>query len=858
MKLLRSFLKSLPLAAAGFFIFLIFSPPVLAAETIISSDTVWNAGEVKIFNEGDSLMIEPNATLTINGGTVLKMGKNTIIAVGGSLHLAGQAGNPVVITSLKDDEFGGDSNNDGNASLPAKGDWGGIIIDSTSTSAADWPEFSADYAAVKFAGGFQDNPFDYFQIVKAGSIRIDHSDILDNDGSFHIYNAASVSINHSNVYNPTQPQWYGYYLPITMISSDMPGILDVKNNYWGSPDGPTTLMDAYTGRFKGTFLYQGNFDYQPFASSAFPFLALPEKKLDPVILIPGMMGSAEVPTGNYLPNGKTEYAWALDPILRSYDNLWNALKLAGYKAGENLFAFPYDWRRSNVLTAVDLKTKIDEVKAKCHCSKVDLVAHSMGGLVARQYIESDAYAGDVDQLIFLATPHLGSPKAYMMWEAGEFGKEQSDWGMQRYLELMAAENLFIGKNAIFNYTRDYPVESVKELLPVYNYLADKGVGQSKSYPNSYPVNIFLENLNDPFKLAKLGEVRMTNIVVDDQKSDTPIGFQIVSSTDSMIWEYGMPYDFYKYFSANGVINGPGDDTVPAYSNQNFAGTEIDIVSNHEHIPTDAQKAVIKALTGKEPANEVRDWLVKNFFMVRIFSPADFQIIAPDGKIMGKDFANNKAINEIGGYYSGFDSDAEWAVIPNPIDGQYKINLKGTGEGPYRLSVSSISDATSTDHDFIGLISTGVDRSIDLQLDSTQFAPIVNIAASSSLESMLAEIVIGYDMGLIKDNKVKALLSADLKRIMAEVSLTQKAIDILRHAREQVAGNAKLNAVVKRALLGATDKLIERSQVELKKLLAKELDNFLKSIDKYVKQSKIDPVFYDIMNQDSQFITNNYQ
>ncbi|MEA2710713.1 MAG: hypothetical protein QOF78_3314 [Phycisphaerales bacterium] len=37
-----------------------------------------------------------------------------------------------------------------------------------------------------------------------------------------------------------------------------------------------------------------------------------------------------------------------------------------------------------------------------------VIAHSMGGLVARAYVESDAYAGGVDHFILLGTPNLGT------------------------------------------------------------------------------------------------------------------------------------------------------------------------------------------------------------------------------------------------------------------------------------------------------------------------------------------------------------------------------------------------------------------------------------------------------------------
>jgi pimeloyl-ACP methyl ester carboxylesterase len=39
---------------------------------------------------------------------------------------------------------------------------------------------------------------------------------------------------------------------------------------------------------------------------------------------------------------------------------------------------------------------------------IDVIAHSMGGLVARRYIEGDDYAGGVDHLILLGTPNFGT------------------------------------------------------------------------------------------------------------------------------------------------------------------------------------------------------------------------------------------------------------------------------------------------------------------------------------------------------------------------------------------------------------------------------------------------------------------
>ena len=183
--------------------------------------------------------------------------------------------------------------------------------------------------------------------------------------------------------------------------------------------------------------------------------------------------------------------WELDPILHTYDNLWQALKGAGYEEGKTLFAFPYEWRQDNTLTAYQLKQKIDEVKIACGCNKVDIVAHSMGGLVVRAYAESNYYGGDIDQLVFLGTPHRGSPKSYYTWEAGEGFDAPLEKIVKLYFSLEAHSR---GYNSIFDYIQNY-VKSVEQLLPTYAYLqdvnqADFRIYDKINYPNNYPYNIF--------------------------------------------------------------------------------------------------------------------------------------------------------------------------------------------------------------------------------------------------------------------------------------------------------------------------------------------------------------------------------
>lgn len=73
--------------------------------------------------------------------------------------------------------------------------------------------------------------------------------------------------------------------------------------------------------------------------------------------------------------------------------------------------FPYDWRKSLRLGAVDLKNRILELYAGNGGEPVHLVAHSMGGLLVRSALSAhgDEVWGKIGRVVFVGTPHYGSP-----------------------------------------------------------------------------------------------------------------------------------------------------------------------------------------------------------------------------------------------------------------------------------------------------------------------------------------------------------------------------------------------------------------------------------------------------------------
>lgn len=100
-----------------------------------------------------------------------------------------------------------------------------------------------------------------------------------------------------------------------------------------------------------------------------------------------------------------------------YKPLIDSLTTMGFKetgAGDRLVLFPYDWRRDLETLADRLAAKLDGVPAAA--TSIAIVAHSMGGLIARLVLETGKFSGKpwfskINLFTSLATPHLGAPLA---------------------------------------------------------------------------------------------------------------------------------------------------------------------------------------------------------------------------------------------------------------------------------------------------------------------------------------------------------------------------------------------------------------------------------------------------------------
>lgn len=84
----------------------------------------------------------------------------------------------------------------------------------------------------------------------------------------------------------------------------------------------------------------------------------------------------------------------------------------GYTRGRDFFVFTYDWRRSSADVARDLDESIRQIRL-VGSPRVDIVAHSLGGLVVRSYLLNGTTRESAAQVVMLGSPLLGTPAMEM-------------------------------------------------------------------------------------------------------------------------------------------------------------------------------------------------------------------------------------------------------------------------------------------------------------------------------------------------------------------------------------------------------------------------------------------------------------
>ncbi len=190
----------------------------------------------------------------------------------------------------------------------------------------------------------------------------------------------------------------------------------------------------------------------------------------------------------------TEYEFNDNPYLRTLSGCQTVQTIK-----PTLFVFAYDWRKSNTQNTVALKEYIDCVRLIYHDvnpdQKVNIVSHSMGGLLSRRYILDYPNSNNVKKLITVNSPFLGAPRGIHVMETGSFlnGAFDSENGEAEYKS-------FISARAMRGLANNF--RGAHELLPSFNYfrLAPMNPFFIDGQPQNYAQTRDWLNLQHPVSL----------------------------------------------------------------------------------------------------------------------------------------------------------------------------------------------------------------------------------------------------------------------------------------------------------------------------------------------------------------------
>ena len=492
----------------------------------------------------------------------------------------------------------------------------------------------------------------------------------------------------------------------------------------------------------------------------------PFRLITPVIVVPDMFGS--LPTTAYLtdwldktPDGLHPENLAPEEIRHTYEDLFESLNRAGYQQGVDYFFAAYDWRAQiemidddldgqpdisganlalgNLNTGVEyLAYWIDQARDEwigagrsAEQFQVDIIAHGMGGLVTRDYMQSglDGAAGEdhvIRNVAILGAPNHGTIFSYK-WNTFEVSEE----GMDDVLSVLAApcnadiraSSILFGLFLDMGGATSAPVwsPSVVDTLPTWEFYDALPDGD----PQSIPDNEWLLELND--NLSDLtdhsAEVRLFAL----EGLATPAEFNDLGATytlDSAGFGDGMTSS-----GRAGTTYLSTDVDLPLFgvTLEGVATTYQDrseAYRKHSTMPTDFQEEVFDFLgvlpwgssssSGWGADVEISRDLASEGFqdaLVLYIDNVDFILTDPQGRRIGYTAEAGSPDEIPGAFYSG-DGQLEYVVVPDELSGVYQLELIGTGQD-YNGKARVVRGGGVHDTLINGFLAEGASRIIEI-------------------------------------------------------------------------------------------------------------------------------------------------
>lgn len=533
---------------------------------------------------------------------------------------------------------------------------------------------------------------------------------------------------------------------------------------------------------------------------------------NPVILIPGIGGSImkndgwilpvldreKLPDGDKLKLADSTGDWnngsTIYPV--GWEYLKKDLESIGYVRGQTIIDCPYDWRSSNDVTMNKYFTEcVNRALASSTKTQVDVIAHSMGGLVTRAYIQtSKANADRIRKIAFVGTPEEGAPAAYKIWVGGDTDFDLARTGMiaraiqanngvlynsstMPYLNLLSLQN--VKDSLLINEFKFYATKvavdkkgtkefvqnnafSVRQLIPSEDFLYDK-VSGARIPLKPMNENEFLLALNSKtcidgncdngsnsgssfnyknFKQTLTDSNIQAQMFYGENVGTTPTSFVIDPATIS------------KYYNEGEMVSrvsGNGDDTVPISSSNGFAIKNsmiaIKTAETHSKLPGTFAKQVTEWISGQAVPNlaSLQATGPTSHLNITLGAGVSAYLKAPNGKTLGVNPNGNVSENTIGTDATAvIDASGVTFALDNPTVGNYILYI----EGPDKSNYSFYSEFDDSNHKDVAMgtrFHQGSEEVISFNLSGTTDANAKGMIYSK-IESVPQNVVVSNNNG----------------------------------------------------------------------------------------------------------------
>jgi hypothetical protein len=418
-----------------------------------------------------------------------------------------------------------------------------------------------------------------------------------------------------------------------------------------------------------------------------------------------------------------------------YDDLISELENNGYTENEDLFTFPYDWRLNIGTNSELFRDKIFEVKMLTGASKVDVIAHSQGGLVFKKYVMDCAdnqYCdhNSIDKFVDIATPHLGLPFAF---KALTYGDNLGSSGLSLSVGVLkslaqnfpAMYQMLPSRKYVGDASTTSPIDSYNGSLnpyinDVYGYAQDGVTGtldyaQSIAFMATTSRNTNLLPLNDTFheqtdefypsnygisaynivgcRQPTIGDIKIINYheTEDPEYSEsTPVTQRIEYILDYINGDGTVPLDSATYLH----------DSIKTYYNSTFENSS----STHSILPSlyGNRQLIASVLNGTQNSFNFSQYsdisendsnCTLNGQTISVHSPITLNAYDENGNHVGPTQDGKTEINIPGAAYD-IIGDNKFVFLPSGHN--YRITGQATDKGHFNVRIRKIENSQTTE------------------------------------------------------------------------------------------------------------------------------------------------------------------